>query len=246
LYANANPITNTDPTGMFSMSISEMFSAIGIQGILAKAAVVTLRLLPMMIDEIEVGDYVWAHHVETGETELKEVLQVFVKQSDESLHLETTVGDIDTATNHPFYVIGKGWVAAVDLTIGDEVYTIDGDSGFVIGVEVEKLAEPMVVYNLEVDGFHSYFVGENSILAHNQCTVVKKNGVKITSNYPDDHGKPVYLHVTGKCQTTKIGPQGLPVKGFPQLSPQQKKVVDENIVLIKKTIKEVQKWIRGT
>ena len=69
------------------------------------------------IDEIEVGDFVWAYHAETGETELKEVLQVFVRQNNEILHLEMTVGNIDTTTNHPFYVIDKGWVAAGDLTM---------------------------------------------------------------------------------------------------------------------------------
>ena len=66
------------------------------------------------IDEVKVGDYVWVYNVETGELELKEVLTIYVKENDESLHLKTTEGDIDTTTNHPFYVISKGWVAAGD------------------------------------------------------------------------------------------------------------------------------------
>lgn len=75
------------------------------------------------IDEIEIGDKVWAYNVETGETELKTVTKVYVHSVDEILHLYTDEGNIDTTTNHPFYVIGKGWVAAGDLAVGDEVGT---------------------------------------------------------------------------------------------------------------------------
>ena len=120
------------------------------------------------IDEIEVGDYVWAYNVETGEMELKEVLQVFAKQTDEILHLGTTVGAIETTTNHPFYVLGTGWVATGDLTIGDNVYTIECGSSVVTGLWIEKLDEPITVYNLEVEEFHSYFVGGLGVLVHNK------------------------------------------------------------------------------
>ena len=71
------------------------------------------------IDEIKVGDKVWAYDIFTGETELKEVLTVYVHEVDEILHLYTSCGDIDTTTNHPFYVIDRGWVAAGDLVEGD-------------------------------------------------------------------------------------------------------------------------------
>ena len=73
------------------------------------------------IDEIEVGDKVWAYDIITGETALKEVLTVYVHDQTEILHLHTTACDIDTTTNHPFYVTGRGWVAAGDLNEGDEV-----------------------------------------------------------------------------------------------------------------------------
>jgi hypothetical protein len=120
------------------------------------------------IDEIQAGDRVWSYNVETSEKRLKEVKQVFVKESNEILHLETTEGGIDATTNHPFYVIGKGWVAAGDLVVGDEIHTLDGDAGTLTGFKLEKLDEPMPVYNLEVKDFQSYFVG-NGVLVHNVC-----------------------------------------------------------------------------
>ena len=121
------------------------------------------------IDEIEIGDKVWAYNVETGETELKTVTKVYVHSVDEILHLYTDEGNIDTTTNHPFYVIDKGWVAAGDLAIGDEVYNLDGTTSTILGSEIEVLAEPVIVYNLEVEDFHSYFVGCVPVLVHNKC-----------------------------------------------------------------------------
>ena len=111
------------------------------------------------IDEIEVGDKVWAFNVETRESELKTVTKVYVHSVDEILHLYTDEGDIDTTANHPFYVIGKGWVAAGDLAVGDKVFNLDGTTSVVLGSAIEKLDEPVLVYNLEVEDFHSYFVG---------------------------------------------------------------------------------------
>ncbi|MBR4023243.1 MAG: transposase [Ruminococcus sp.] len=71
------------------------------------------------IDEIEVGDKVWAYDIFTGETALKEVTKVYVHEVDEILHLYTSCGDIDTTTNHPFYVYKFGWTLAGSLKAGD-------------------------------------------------------------------------------------------------------------------------------
>lgn len=86
---------------------------------------------------------------------------------DEILHLHTSCGDIDTTTNHPFYVIDRGWVAAGDLVESDEVYLIDGSTAIITGSEIEKLDETIKVYNLEVEDFNTYFVGNVPVLVHN-------------------------------------------------------------------------------
>ncbi|MGN0604163.1 MAG: polymorphic toxin-type HINT domain-containing protein [Oscillospiraceae bacterium] len=74
---------------------------------------------------------------------------------------------MDTTTNHPFYVDGKGWVAAGDLEVGDVFYTADGDEVEVTDLELDKLAEPIFVYNLEVEDFHTYFVGDHAVFEIN-------------------------------------------------------------------------------
>lgn len=125
------------------------------------------------IDEIRAGDRVWSYNVETGERALKEVKEVFVRENDELLHIETSRGVVDATTNHPFYVVGKGWVAAGDLAVGDSIQAISGDAGVVTGLRLEKLDQPIPVYNLEVEDFHSYFVG-SGVLVHNYKDDIKE------------------------------------------------------------------------
>ena len=123
------------------------------------------------IGDIEVGDYVLAEDTVTGEQSYKEVLNVFVSQTNKLVHV-TTMDDnsdttINTTDNHPFYVEGKGWVPAIELETGDKLRTADGEIETVSKVEVEYLDEAVLIYNLEVEGDHTYFVSDESVLVHN-------------------------------------------------------------------------------
>ena len=192
------------------------------------------------IEEIQPGDTVWAADPETGEQSVKEVVQTFVNETDELVHISVAGEEIVTTPEHPFYIPQKGWAEAISLRAGDILVLANGEYVTVEKVQHEILELPVKVYNFEVEDYHTYYAGENSVLVHNKC-VVKENGVKIESYYPDDHGNPTHLHVNGQGPSTKIGPQGLPVKGYPQLSPQQKQVVNNNIDAIKHIIKTIQR-----
>lgn len=65
---------------------------------------------------------------------------------------------------------GKGWVAAKDLKQGDKLELQSGEDAFVEAIRCEKLAEPIQVYNFEVEDFHTYFVGAGCVLVHNACS----------------------------------------------------------------------------
>ena len=73
---------------------------------------------------------------------------------------------------HPFYVKnedGTGeWKAASNLKAGDELLSEDGKKVKVSEVKVEKLAEEITVYNLELDEVHTYYVA-GGVLVHNGC-----------------------------------------------------------------------------
>lgn len=121
------------------------------------------------IDEISVGDSVWAEDTVTGEKVLKRVSKVYVKETDHLIHIGTSTGeDIETTENHPFYVDGRGWVAASEVREGDQLHTEDGTAVTVTYNRDEWLKQPIKVYNLEVEGLHTYYVTADRVLVHNK------------------------------------------------------------------------------
>ena len=122
------------------------------------------------IEEIQAGDYVWSENTETGKKELKKVLSVSVTETTTLVHVTTENGTvINTTESHPFYVEGKGWCAAAELETGDVLRTEDGEQETVKGVQTEKLDKAVKVYNLEIEGSHTYYVSADSVLVHNAC-----------------------------------------------------------------------------
>ena len=73
-----------------------------------------------------------------------------VTETDILVHVALSDGtEIQTTMLHPFYVKtkdGGDWVAASNLTKGDEVLTEDGRVVYVENVQVEKLDKKIKVY----------------------------------------------------------------------------------------------------
>ena len=83
--------------------------------------------------------------------------------------------------NHPFWAVDHdAFVPASELTVGDRLLTADGQQPAVIGKQKRTSIEP--VYNLEVDGEHVYFVGEDGILVHNAYDCTAKYSVYLGTN----------------------------------------------------------------
>lgn len=139
------------------------------------------------IEEIRAGDYVWAEEPETGERALKRVVCTFLKEKDELIHVQVGGETITCTTEHPFYVQGKGWVAAQNLKPNDKLELRDGEDAFVDAVRYEKLNKPIPVFNFEVEGFHTYFVGGGCVLVHNKCTPDQGALDKLGKELEDDY-----------------------------------------------------------
>ncbi|MCQ4087556.1 HINT domain-containing protein [Saccharibacillus sp. JS10] len=99
------------------------------------------------------------------------------------------VGDqvIESTYNHPFWVVGKGWVFVKDLKTGDLLEQSDGKTLEVGTIEVQK--RQTTVYNMTVEGFHTYFVSGLGIWVHNdECdpSAIKNvyNSIKNAPKYP--------------------------------------------------------------
>ena len=128
------------------------------------------------IENIRSGDWVWAENPDTGEKELKQVVQTFINETSELVHVYVNGEEITTTPEHPFYVPQKGWTSAIELHAGDILVLQNGKYVVVEKVQHEILEEPVTVYNFEVEDFHTYYVGDSSILVHNVC------GAKNTPN----------------------------------------------------------------
>ena len=100
--------------------------------------------------------------------ERRRVLRKFVRSAP-VLNLHVGGRIIETTAEHPFHVEGKGWIPAGLLEAGDVLLSHDG-----LRLPVEEVADSgrvTTVYNLEVEGCHTYFVGCQewgfSVWAHN-------------------------------------------------------------------------------
>ncbi|ATW25301.1 hypothetical protein DCMF_11450 [Candidatus Formimonas warabiya] len=121
------------------------------------------------IKDIKVGDEVYSENPETGEKGLKKVRDVFINETKELIHVFVGQEEIKATSTHPFWVEGKGWVAAGELQAGDKVRLYNGSIVAVDKTIVEKLDEAIKIYNFEVEDWHTYYVSESKILVHNTC-----------------------------------------------------------------------------
>jgi len=67
-------------------------------------------------------------------------------------------------------VANKGWISAIQLRAGDILVSLNGSLVVLEKIQHEILEAPIIVYNFEVEDFHTYFVGDDGgILVHNTC-----------------------------------------------------------------------------
>ena len=122
------------------------------------------------IEEIQIGDKVLSENPETGEIAYKTVEETYINETDELIHVHVNGETISATPNHPFYVDKLGWTLAKNLRAGDVLVLSNGEYVVIEWIQHEILESPIKVYNFEVEDFHTYFVGESSVLVHNDCT----------------------------------------------------------------------------
>ncbi|MCG6146457.1 polymorphic toxin-type HINT domain-containing protein [Leptospira bandrabouensis] len=133
------------------------------------------------IEDIQVGDLVLSKSDETGEVSYRKVVNTFIRQTDAIYTVSFADGTVlETTWNHPFRVKKQGhalekfsienttWVQAKDLHPGDVALGADGKELAITDITIDEREE--TVYNFEVEGYHTYFVGEIGVWVHNECT----------------------------------------------------------------------------
>ena len=154
------------------------------------------------IEQIKAGDLVYAADADTLEVSLKPVLETYVRETSELVHITVNGEEIVSTHDHPYYVNKKGFVSAELLWIGAELIDKNGKVFQVEQIYREKLDdESEKVYNFKVDECHTYFVGRYSVLVHNadyDVDIVSKN---MKERIPNDELDPPTER--GKAPTSK-------------------------------------------
>lgn len=118
------------------------------------------------IEQIRVGMRVLSRDVETEELRFAPVVQTFVKHDKAIVRLALEGESLGVTLEHPFWVDGRGWTKAEDLSPGDVLATATGAT-LVRSLSLER--ETQDVYNFEVEDTHTYFVGAHAAWVHNIC-----------------------------------------------------------------------------
>jgi tetrahydromethanopterin S-methyltransferase subunit B len=131
------------------------------------------------ISSLKVGDSVLAYDPKTGVTAAHTVTAVMAKTDPVVEHLATDSGSIETTPNHPFFTADRGWIDAGSLESGEHLRTDSGTDAVVLGFSTS--ASPSTMWDITVDGAHSFFVGTGGVLVHNAvCDPMKRD------SYPAD------------------------------------------------------------
>jgi hypothetical protein len=114
------------------------------------------------IEQVRIGDVVYSYNEQTGDYVPATVAQTFEHTAAEYLDID----GLQVTAEHPLYVIGKGWTRAGDVQAGDVLFLDYGGEKPVS--RIIYLQRTVQVYNLTVEGTHTYFA--NGVLVHNKST----------------------------------------------------------------------------
>lgn len=121
------------------------------------------------IERIRVGDLVLTQDVESGQIALKPVLRTTIRPAASTKEFRLSSGEIVRSTmGHQWWVIGQGWFKTKDLKEGMALRT---SSGFATILSLKDAGE-IETYNLVVDEYHTYFVGQSGVLAYDATELI--------------------------------------------------------------------------
>lgn len=141
------------------------------------------------IEEIKVGDEVLTYDENSGEITYSKVQETYHNKVDLLYDIYYNDNCLSATEGHEFYVDGE-WVSAENLKVGQILTTANGEK-FVIDNIVKREVENLDVYNLNVNSTHTYYVGEEEILTHNNCLKNPNVQYADSNNYVDSSLKNV-------------------------------------------------------
>jgi hypothetical protein len=194
---HSNNLYNTFQIGVSALAMVTGGFSIGMKNpVCFVAGTVVLTAVGLVaIENLKAGDKVISTKPETGDTLEKAIIETYIRKSTLLIHLWIEGEKTSVTPNHPYWVSKKGWVSAGNLVAEDQLRKLDGNWVPIQKVEFEELDTPVTVYNFEVEDFHTYYVGNISVLVHNancKYTVSDDGTIKMTDwgDYPENMPKP--------------------------------------------------------
>src|SRR5262249_37880912 len=116
------------------------------------------------IERLAPGDALFAYDVDARAKAIDHVLRVSRRDMDDVGTILLSNGtELRVTREHPFFVPGRGFVAAGDLGPGDPLLSRDGSAVRVLSSS--EFVEKATVYNVSAEAPHDYFAG--GVLVHN-------------------------------------------------------------------------------
>ncbi len=170
------------------------------------------------IESLRTGDVVFARASADGETEPRPVMTTYVRPAHSLVDVRTVTADgareaIRSTPDHLYFTREGGWAAAADLAPGNTLIDSTGHEVQVTGVA--PVAQEALVYNFEVGGDHTYFVGRTEVWVHNPANC----GAGPAANNGPAAPPPVTGPVLGNNPPPWTGPPTSPAAMAGQLSP---------------------------
>ncbi|NUR03447.1 MAG: virulence factor, partial [Streptomyces sp.] len=131
------------------------------------------------IGDIRVGDRLRATDPDTHTSRAEPVTASFAHHTDHLVDITLSGGSrLTTTVGHRVYVVNAGWTFASDLHKGDLLQEPDGSTRPVTGLTDRDGIAPQSVYDLTVDGLHTFYVrtagaGAQDVLVHNCNNLAK-------------------------------------------------------------------------
>ncbi|MGL6095830.1 MAG: polymorphic toxin-type HINT domain-containing protein, partial [Fimbriiglobus sp.] len=155
-----------------------------------------------------------------GPVVVRRVIRVF-RRTAQVLTVASGGAEIGTAAEHPFWAVGRGWTKARELAVGDRLVGHDGTETRVDRVTDTGRYE--VVYNVEVEEDHTYFVGADalgrSVWAHNaDCLPTPREALHGATDHHNAMNGQAALHQAGRAHPampvdvrvqSRLGPGGV-------------------------------------
>nr|WP_234439906.1 RICIN domain-containing protein [Streptomyces bicolor] len=134
------------------------------------------------IRDVRTGDRVLAADPEADGVRPQRVTDTFRHDTEHLVDITVSGGVLTSTTGHRMYVDGRGWTTVSDLRTGDRLVTPDGSVRTVTALLDRPGLAPSEVYDLTVDGLHTFFVrpqGDRAtdILVHNCEKLASDEGI---------------------------------------------------------------------